>query len=103
MSAFKDAIAREVDSVFLNADEFADVHDINGTRVKCIIDKDIVQEAEASLEGVFVNALTLYIRVGDIKTPAEGATLYVDGKMHLVRNVSVEDGMLVIVAEVNES
>lgn len=102
MSAFKDAVAKDVTDVFLNIDEFADVHDLNGDRVKCVIDTDIVQGAEASLEGVFTNALTIYVREGDIATPVEGAVLSLDGSMHLVRSVSVEGGMLVIVAEANE-
>lgn len=102
MSAFKDAVANDVMAVFLNEDEFADVHEVNGERVSCVIDKNLMQEADASLEGVFVNALTVYLREGDIDTPVEGAILSVDGSMHLVRGVSVEDGMLVIVAEANE-
>lgn len=103
MSAFKDAIAKDVTDVFLNVDEFADVHEINGERVACVIDTSVVKEAADGLEGVFINAKTIYVRVGDIATPVEGATLYVDGSMHLVRSVSVEDGMLVIVCEANES
>ena len=102
MSAFKDAVANDVMAVFLNEDEFADVHEVNGERVSCVIDKDMVQEADASLEGVFINALTIYLREGDIDTPVEGSILSVDDSMHLVRSVSVEDGMLVIVAEANE-
>ena len=102
MSAFKDAVAKDVMAVFLNEDEFADVHEVQGERVSCVIDTDVTQGAASSLEGVFVNTVTVYVRVGDISTPVEGSVLSVDGSMHLVRSVSVEDGMLVIVAEANE-
>ena len=102
MSAFKDAVANDVTSVFLNVNEFADVHEVQGIRVHCVIDEDLVREADASLEGVFINALTIYLREGDIDTPVEGSILSVDGSMHLVRSVSNEGGMLVIVAEANE-
>lgn len=102
MSAFKYVVANDVTSVFLNIDEFADVHEVQGMRVRCVIDQNVVREADASLEGVFINALTIYLREGDIDTPVEGAILSVDGSMHLVRSVSCESGMLVIVAEANE-
>lgn len=102
MSAFKDAVANDVMAVFLNEDEFADVHEINGERVSCVIDTDLTNGAGANLEGVFVNTLNVYVREGDIDTPVEGAILSVDGSMHLVRSVSVENGMLVIAAEANE-
>lgn len=103
MSAFKDAVAKDVTDVFLNVDEFADIHEINDERVACVIATDMVKEAADGLEGVFINAKTIHLREGDIETPVEGATLFVDGLMHLVRSVSVEGGMLVIVAEANEA
>lgn len=106
MSAFKDAVATDVDAVFLNADEFADFHDIDGETVRCMIDKNIINETSDTqaypLEGVFVNTLTIYVRTGDILTPVEGQILSVDDSMHIVRSVSEEMGMLVIVAEANE-
>lgn len=104
MSAFKDAVAADVISTFINLDEFADLHEIAGTvDVPCILDKIITQSnGSDALMGVFVNQLTIYVKVGDIETPVEGQILSVDGSMHLVRSVSLEDGILVVVAEANE-
>lgn len=102
MSVFKDAAASDIKRVFLNADEFSDYHDIDGERVLCQIDKNVTKGAAASLEGVFINSLTIYVSSEDIEKPVEGQILSVDGSMHSVRSVSDEMGVLVIVAEVNE-
>jgi len=37
-----------------------------------------------------------------IETPVEGAPLNVDGSLHLVKSVSNEGGVLVIVTEAND-
>lgn len=103
MSAFKDAVAADVNGVFLNADEFADWHDLDGERVKCLIDTDVTGEAKPELEGVFINALKIYVASCDlVRRPIEGEHFSVDGSLHFVRRVSDEMGLLVITCEVND-
>lgn len=102
MSAFKDAVAADVGRVFLNLDEFAEEHEIGHEVVPCILDKIITQAADDAHIGVFVNQLTIYVEVGVIETPVEGELLNVDGALHLVKSVSNEGGVLVIVTEGNE-
>lgn len=106
MSAFKDTIAKDIKAVFINVDEFADEHDLNGKKVRCLVDKDITAAAKDTvanpLMGVFVNAVTIYVDAKDIdEKPVEGELLSLDKKRYIVRNVGVEDGMLVILAEVH--
>lgn len=105
MSSFKNAIKKDVLSVFINIDEFADVHSVNGEDVLCIIDKDVtagLDGREINFEGVFVNTLTIYVSSAEIASrPVEGQILDLDGETYIVRNVSDEDGILVIIAEVN--
>lgn len=103
MSAFKDAIAADVKNVFINLDEFAEEHEIGHELVPCILDKIITQAHDKdSYLGVFVNQLTIYVEVGLIETPVEGALLNIDGELHLVKSVGNESGVLVIVTEVND-
>ena len=93
MSAFKDFVAADVQNVFINLDEV----------VPCILDKIITQaNGDDSYLGVFVNQLTIYVEVGVIETPVEGELLNIDGALHLVKSVSNEGGVLVIVTEANE-
>lgn len=103
MSAFKDFVAADVQNVFINLDEFAEEHEIGHEVVPCILDKIITQAHDNdSYLGVFVNQLTIYVEVGLIETPVEGALLNVDGSLHLVKSVSNEGGVLVIVTEAND-
>ena len=106
MMDFKSMLARDIDEVFLRGDEFAEMHRINDEWVECVIDELLTKESADTLtnpmEGVFLNGITIYVRTGDIRKPVEGEVLMIDGHMHLVRRVSEEMGMLVIVAEANE-
>ena len=103
MSWFKDLVQSDVEDVFLNSEEFAEEHVINGDKVRCILDK-VINEAhsEDSYVGVFVNQLKIYVRTGDILTPGEGDLIQVDGSNHIVQSVSEEMGVLVIVADANK-
>ena len=103
---FKSMVALDINEVFLCGNEFAEMHRINDDLVECVIDELLTKEAADTLtnpmEGVFLNGITIYVRTEDLRKPVEGEVLMIDGHMHLVRRVSEEMGMLVIVAEANE-
>ncbi len=103
---FKSMVAHDINDVFLCGNEFAEMHRINDDLVECVIDELLTKESADTLtnpmEGVFLNGITIYVRTEDIRKPVEGEVLMIDGHMHLVRRVSEEMGMLVIVAEANE-
>lgn len=105
MSAFKDAVKKDVKTVFINSDEFAERHTIDGESVLCIVDKDITagrDGREVNFEGVFLNTLTIYVSTANIENrPVEGQYIDFDGETYHVLNVSDEDGILVIIVEVN--
>ena len=101
MSRFKRFVSLDVKRAFINKDEFAEEHMLNGERVTCVIDKDLTQDAKNI--GVFMNAITIYVETADIEEkPVEGELLDFDDKIYVVRSVSDEDKVLVIVAEANE-
>lgn len=107
MSAFKDAVQKDVKSVFINLNEFADEHELNGQKVVCIVDKDLTQgkgdTVANPLYGVFLNTITIYVDEKDLeRRPVEGEQLRLDRVRYMVRSVSAEGGVLVIIAEVNE-
>ncbi len=103
MSRFRAAVQKDIKAVFLNLEEFGEWHTLNGVKVQCVIDKNLTQEfGDSRIVGVFVNILTIYVDSSDIQTPVEGEILSIDGSLHLVKSVSEEGGMLVIVAEANE-
>ena len=102
MKTLKDLMAEDVGAVFLNPDEFAEYHSLNGKRTLCQIDRNLTTQADVNLEGIFINAITIYVSTDDMTKPKEGALLRVDGSMHIVRSVSEEGGVFVIVAEASE-
>ena len=103
MSRFKAAVQNDIKAVFLNLEEFGEWHTLNGVKVQCVIDRNLTQDySDSHILGVFVNILTIYVDSSDMPTPVEGEILSVDGSLHLVKSVSEEGGMLVIVAEANE-
>ena len=106
MMDFKSMLALDIDEVFLCGNEFAEMHRINDDLVECVIDELLTKESADTLtnpmEGVFLNGITIYVRTEDIRKPVEGEVLMIDGRMHLVKRVSDEMGLLTIVAEANE-
>lgn len=103
MSAFKDAVRKDVDNVFLDTDTFAEMHHLGqaGACVPCLIDTDVVQGG-INMEGVFENVLTVYVNYDDLpEVPAVGSLFRIDGSYHTVRSSRVEDGMVVVVCGAN--
>ena len=100
--SFRDQVKSDVFDVFLNLDEFASEHTLGDKTYRCLIDKiNNLDDGVSPLinhEGVFINAVRIYISEDDFYVPAQGELLSVDGSLHLVESVSVEDGMIVIIA-----
>lgn len=107
MTRFKEQVRKDVKGVFINFAEFADWHNLNGKDTLCVISRDFTDElplGSRNLEGVFLNDLTIYVEDLDMQPrPVEGEMMRVDGSLHLVKSVSDEMGVYVIICEANES
>ena len=107
MSQFKDILKSDVKGVFLNGDEFSDVHSIDGKEIVCQVDTDVIDSKTGTvaspLYGVFLNTITLYVSSEDIDRPVEGQLLHLDNNTLTVRRVKDEAGVFVIVLEENNS
>lgn len=107
MSRFRDAVKKDIDSVFLNQDEFADVHSLDGERVLCVVTEDVTSEAGSNSrsyahEGVFLKTRTVQVKAASLsRRPVEGELWDIDGELHFVHRVSEEEGMLVVTTEAN--
>lgn len=100
MIDYKSQFKADVDSVFLDPSIFADWHDIDGLRVKALLDKVMTQDDGSGRVGVFINQLRVYVRTEDIQpVPVEDEIISIDGFEYYVRSVSDEDGVLVILCE----
>jgi len=99
---FKEQIQQDI-GVFLNSDEFADLHDIDGEQIACVFDNDIFQKGQA-VDGVFSNAKKLFIKASDIPDrPVSGQHIRVNGELYLVSDSTEVMGILEITLEANES
>lgn len=107
MAGFKEQVRKDIKDVFINFAEFAEKHILNGKETLCVISRDFTDElplGSRNLEGVFLNDLTIYVEDKDLQPrPVEGEILRVDDSLHLVKSVSDEMGVYVIVCEANES
>lgn len=97
MNNFKQFLCDDLDT-FINFDEFANEHDIDGKQIKCIIDEDINKERNINsqtrhFEGVYNNQCSVFIKSKDIEKPSIAQTMHIDGFMYLVSNVSESDGL----------
>lgn len=103
---FKELVQEDVKNIFINNAEFAEDHDINGKTISCVVSRDYTDGMpvrNSNLEGVFLNDLTIYVDSKDLPVrPVEGELMKVDGSFHLVKSVSDEMGVYVIICEANE-
>jgi hypothetical protein len=95
---------------FLNVDEFAEYHDIDGQEVLAIIESDQLNERPrhpAELyrltDGIYQSSITIYVKSTDYDKPVVGQRIYVDGEDYYVVSVAEENGLLKINATANEA
>lgn len=106
MSKFKEMIAKDMRSVFINQTEFAEEHTIDGNRVLLVLDRDIYSERRESRreDGVYVNYATFFVDEAVLGyRPVENQLIVFDGHQAIVTAVDDEMGMLAVTIEVNLS
>ena len=106
MSAFKDMIARDVKDVFLNVDEFSEVHNVNGVDMPVQIDNNEQIERQKRqtevAEGIFKNQKLIYVSAEDFgPLPRLESVLTLDGKTYRVSDAIDEDGIYSITIVAN--
>ena len=104
---FKEIIAADVHDVFMNTDEFSDMHMVNGVRMAVQIDSNEQIEREKRMnqhmDGIYVNQKLIYVAASDFgNLPAQGSKLILDGKMYTVSDAVSEAGIYSITIEANK-
>ena len=95
---FKDCIKSDIADVFLDTDEFSEIHTINGKQMPAMVDEMEQIEREKrynqDMNGAFTNQKLIYVSASDYgAAPAQGSRLVFDGTVFLVSDVVEEDGM----------
>ena len=104
-SPFKMQLQNDLTNVFMNSEEFAETHNINGVDgVTCVIDTDLTQALRPGLgkyEGTFKETITLYIKEIDMqsKPPAYNQFVTVDKNRYKVNRADLFNGLYEISLE----
>ena len=99
MSTFKEQLASDLENTFLNLDEFAEEHDVNGKTVTCIVQSPTEQEmfqqgiAYGGVEDTRGNLTILHIRKDAF---GETQVVELDGENGIVKSCVEDMGLLSI-------
>lgn len=105
---FKDIIADDIHTIFLNVDEFSDIHVINGTEMSVQFDENEQIEREKRfnqhMDGMYLNQRLIYVAASDYgPLPKEGSLLTMDGRKFRVADAIDEGGVYSITLEANRA
>lgn len=103
---FKEQIAADISTTFLNCMEFADTHTVNGKEMAAVVDDNELLERDkakimaAQTEGTYKARRLVYVAKADFgPRPAQGVVLTLDGKVYKVKTCTEEAGVLAIELE----
>lgn len=103
--SFKDCVAADIHGVFLNRQEFADKHTIDGREMEAVVDDDALLERDKARGGVHTDGLyrvrrLLYVAKADYGgRPMSGKNLNLDGREYRVVQADDAAGVLSIEIE----
>lgn len=104
---FKDIIRNDID-LFVNQDEFADMHLIDSKEMPVMIDNNEQVEREKRMtqhmDGIYKKQMLIYVKKSDYGVlPAIGKILNLDGRVYKIMDAIDEDGIFSISLEANRS
>lgn len=93
---FKDQIRKDLDTVFLNVDEFAELHRIEGRQVAVVVDNDrLTNLKKGQILGLVEADMLILGKESDFPRDLEpGRLLNVDGRELLVMNSGRDMGLV---------
>jgi len=106
--SFKEILNQDIENVFLNTLEFADIHNVDGKNMPIQIDDNEVIErekkAKSNMDRVYVKQKLIYVKAKDFgPLPAIGRQIMLDGKRYLITDSTDEYGIYTITLEGNRS
>ena len=104
--SFKDQIKQDLSDIFLNLDEFADLHRIEGKEVPVVIDSDIMAKlskiGDNRIHGMDVADMVIMGKASDLPENLDpGRLLNLDGREVIVVTTTSEMGLVQIAVRQN--
>ena len=97
---FKDILYQDIGNIFLNPEEFGELHQVDGERMAVIIDGNEVTERskkqteKGRIEGVYEKQIVMYVSASKFgPMPAIGRVLRLDSSSYRVEDVINEGGV----------
>lgn len=99
---FKEMVKSDIDSVFLNLEEYGEEHEINGEVVICVIDSDNIREKQGGTSKALSEAdMMIFARTEDLSNQkGYGDTLILDGVPYIVQTWDDAMGMTTITLKI---
>lgn len=105
--SFKEQIAADISTTFLNCLEFADTHTVNGKGMTVLVDENELQDRDkfkllgANQNGTYKATRMIYVSKSEFGLrPAMGASINLDGRDYRVAPGTTEEaGILAIALE----
>nr|DAY60721.1 MAG TPA: Gifsy-2 prophage ATP-binding sugar transporter-like barrel, 4 helix bundle.7A [Caudoviricetes sp.] len=101
----KAIIEQDLQNVFFNTNEFAEVHFLDDKEIPIIIDEDEIQKRRIqAAEGTYVGEKLVLVEAKYFKRkPVEGRSLKLDHKEYFIASCKEVDGIFEITLGVNDS
>lgn len=95
MSAFQDMVMADRD-IFLNLDEFASVHRVDGKEITCLVE-NVDMDSIANFDGLGRDAISLHAKTEDMPgSRISGDSLNVDGRDYTILRWDEAEGIATV-------
>lgn len=103
--SFKEQIAADLDSVFLNLDEFAEIHRVEGSKIPVVVDNDQLNKLKkGQILGLVEADMLLMGKAADFPADLEpGRLLNVDGRELIIKNSGEDMGLVEVALQQNRT
>lgn len=107
MLTFKEIVRTDIQNMFLNPEEFAEEHVVNGKKMKILIDNNEMIEREkrekSYIRGIYKKQFLIYVAAKDYgPLPGLGTSVNLDSNIFLVSDAVNEMGVYSISLEANK-
>ncbi|MDO4321017.1 MAG: hypothetical protein Q4C61_00685 [Lachnospiraceae bacterium] len=102
---FKEQVQKDLDAVFLNTDEFAEIHRVEGAEITVVMDNDQLNKLKkGQILGLVEADMLLMGKAADFPSNMEpGRLLNVDGRELIVVNSGKDMGLMEVALKQNRN
>ncbi len=105
---FKEILRKDVHDVFMNVNEFSEIHTIDGVKMPVQIDSNELLEREKRMnqhmDGIYKKQMLIYVSALDFgPLPRTGEKIKIDGANFIVTDSINEGGIYSLYLEANKS